>query len=67
MRAFVITAPHQWTVDDIEPPTAAAGQVVVDVERTGICGTDVELFSGEMASASASPESRVRSTPGCWR
>jgi threonine dehydrogenase-like Zn-dependent dehydrogenase len=27
---------------------AAAGQVVVDVERVGICGTDVEFYTGEM-------------------
>jgi 2-desacetyl-2-hydroxyethyl bacteriochlorophyllide A dehydrogenase len=28
---------------------AGPGQVVVEVERVGICGTDVELFTGEMA------------------
>ena len=28
---------------------AAPGQVVVDVERVGVCGTDVEFFTGEMA------------------
>ena len=33
----------------MEPPIAAPGQVVVDVERVGVCGTDVELFTGEMA------------------
>jgi threonine dehydrogenase-like Zn-dependent dehydrogenase len=36
-------------VRDVEPPAAAPGQVVVDVERVGICGTDVEFFTGEMA------------------
>ena len=25
------------------------GEVVVDVERVGVCGTDVEFFTGEMA------------------
>ena len=28
---------------------AAPGEVVVDVERVGVCGTDVEFFTGEMA------------------
>nr|WP_231116189.1 alcohol dehydrogenase catalytic domain-containing protein [Motilibacter rhizosphaerae] len=28
---------------------AAPGEVVVDVERVGLCGTDVEFFTGEMA------------------
>jgi threonine dehydrogenase-like Zn-dependent dehydrogenase len=35
-------------VQEAAPPVAAAGQVVVDVERAGICGTDLEFFTGEM-------------------
>jgi threonine dehydrogenase-like Zn-dependent dehydrogenase len=49
MKAFVLTAPRTAGVEDVEPPIAAAGQVVVDVERVGVCGTDVEFFTGEMA------------------
>ena len=49
MRAFVVTAPREWEVRDVEPPTAGPGQVVVDVHRVGVCGTDVELFTGQMA------------------
>jgi threonine dehydrogenase-like Zn-dependent dehydrogenase len=49
MRAFVITGPRESEVQDVEPPVAAPGQVVVDVERAGVCGTDVEFFTGEMA------------------
>lgn len=49
MRAFVITAPGRYEVTEVEPPHAAAGQVVVDVERAGVCGTDVEVLSGHMA------------------
>jgi 2-desacetyl-2-hydroxyethyl bacteriochlorophyllide A dehydrogenase len=49
MRAFVVTGPRQFAVKEVEPPTAAPGQVVVDVERAGVCGTDVEFFTGEMA------------------
>jgi threonine dehydrogenase-like Zn-dependent dehydrogenase len=49
MRAFVVTAPHQSEVRDVPPPRAGAGQVVVDVHRVGVCGTDVEFFTGEMA------------------
>ena len=48
MRAFVITAPREAGVQYVAPPTAAFGDVVVDVQRAGVCGTDVELFSGEM-------------------
>lgn len=49
MRAFVLTGPQQAAVLDVAAPVAASGQVVVDVERVGVCGTDVELFTGSMA------------------
>jgi threonine dehydrogenase-like Zn-dependent dehydrogenase len=49
MRAFVVTAPRESAVVDVEAPTAGEGQVVVDVHRVGVCGTDVEFFTGEMA------------------
>ena len=49
MRAFVITGPGQGAVRDIDPPSPSPGQVVVDVERAGVCGTDVEFFTGHMA------------------
>ena len=48
MRAFVITGPGRAEVRDIEPPEPGPGQVVVDVERAGVCGTDVEFFTGHM-------------------
>ena len=36
-------------VQDVPDPVAVAGEVVVEVERVGVCGTDVEFFSGHMA------------------
>jgi threonine dehydrogenase-like Zn-dependent dehydrogenase len=48
VRAFVLTGPGRWTVEDVEPPRARPGHVVVDIARVGVCGTDTELFSGEM-------------------
>ncbi len=49
MRAFLVTGPRRGQVEEVEPPRAGPGQVVVDVERVGVCGTDVEFFTGEMA------------------
>lgn len=49
MRAFVLHGPGAGSVEDVERPVAAPGEVVVDVERVGVCGTDVEFFTGEMA------------------
>jgi 2-desacetyl-2-hydroxyethyl bacteriochlorophyllide A dehydrogenase len=49
MRAFVVTGPNRCEVQDVANPEPAPGQVVVDIERVGVCGTDVEFFTGEMA------------------
>lgn len=48
MRALVITAPGVAGVEDLAAPVAGPGEVVVDVERVGVCGTDVEFYTGEM-------------------
>jgi threonine dehydrogenase-like Zn-dependent dehydrogenase len=49
MRALVIRQVGSAGVEEVETPVAGAGQVVVDVRRAGICGTDVELFTGQLA------------------
>jgi threonine dehydrogenase-like Zn-dependent dehydrogenase len=49
MRALVIAGPRSARVEEVEAPLAGPGQVVVDVRRAGICGTDVELFTGQLA------------------
>jgi threonine dehydrogenase-like Zn-dependent dehydrogenase len=49
MRALVITGAGSARVEEVAPPRAGPGQVVVDVRRAGICGTDVELFTEKLA------------------
>jgi 2-desacetyl-2-hydroxyethyl bacteriochlorophyllide A dehydrogenase len=49
MRALVLTGPGKAEVRQVPAPVAAPGQVVVEVARAGVCGTDVELFTGEMS------------------
>jgi threonine dehydrogenase-like Zn-dependent dehydrogenase len=49
MRAFVLLAPGEYAVQEVSTPVPAPGEVVVAVERVGVCGTDVEFFTGEMA------------------
>jgi threonine dehydrogenase-like Zn-dependent dehydrogenase len=49
MRAFVLTGPRRYRVEEVPRPVPAPGEAVVDVERVGVCGTDVEFFTGEMA------------------
>jgi threonine dehydrogenase-like Zn-dependent dehydrogenase len=49
MRAFVVTAPGEGAVREVADPVAGAGQVVVDIHRAGVCGTDAEFWTGHMA------------------
>ena len=49
MKAFVVTGPGACSIQDVEAPSPNPGEVVVDVARVGVCGTDVEFFTGEMA------------------
>jgi 2-desacetyl-2-hydroxyethyl bacteriochlorophyllide A dehydrogenase len=49
MRAFIVQGPSRAGVYQVESPRPKPGQVLVDVERVGVCGTDIELFTGEMS------------------
>ena len=45
----MISAPGQATVEDVPEPVPGADDVVVKIDRVGVCGTDLELFRGDMA------------------
>jgi threonine dehydrogenase-like Zn-dependent dehydrogenase len=49
MRAFVLSAPEEWVIAEVPAPQAGPGEAVIDVERVGVCGTDVEFYTGQMA------------------
>jgi threonine dehydrogenase-like Zn-dependent dehydrogenase len=49
MRALTIDGPGSARVTEVDAPVPTAGQVVVDVHRAGICGTDAELYTGKLA------------------
>lgn len=49
MRAFVITEPHIGSVVQVNEPVVGEYDLLVEIERVGICGTDVEFFNGDMA------------------
>ncbi|CAM3825327.1 zinc-dependent alcohol dehydrogenase family protein [Cohnella lubricantis] len=50
MKALVIEKPHQAVMKEVPDPIAGAGEVVIRVERVGICGTDFHIFEGEFLS-----------------
>jgi threonine dehydrogenase-like Zn-dependent dehydrogenase len=39
MRAYVQNAPGEGGVQEVSAAVAAPGEVVIDVERVGVCGT----------------------------
>ncbi|HEY6471093.1 MAG TPA: alcohol dehydrogenase catalytic domain-containing protein [Candidatus Dormibacteraeota bacterium] len=49
MKAYVMTGPHEGGIHEVPDAVPSEGQVVVDVHRVGLCGTDVEFWTGEMA------------------
>lgn len=49
MRALRIAGPRQAEVVVVSELEPDAGELLINVERVGICGTDSELYTGEMA------------------
>ncbi|WP_251977005.1 Zn-dependent oxidoreductase [Salinicola avicenniae] len=49
MQAFEVRAPHDFHVAEQPAPTAAPGEVLVDVAFAGICGSDMHIIHGDNA------------------
>lgn len=50
MRAAVLMAPCQVEIQDVPTPSLAAGEVLIEPMRVGICGSDVSLFQGHRSA-----------------
>jgi 2-desacetyl-2-hydroxyethyl bacteriochlorophyllide A dehydrogenase len=48
MKAMLLTAPGELVPGDVTTPAADAGQVLVHVTHSGICGTDYKIFNGSI-------------------
>ncbi len=46
MKALVLRGPSTMTCDDLPIPASEAGQVLVRVTHSGVCGTDLKIFQG---------------------
>src|SRR5262245_12435533 len=47
MQAAVLTGPRTFRVAAVGDPMVGAGEVLVRVAATGICGTDYRIWTGE--------------------
>lgn len=48
MKAFVVHGALDAGVVDVPDAVAGPGEVLIDVKRAGICGTDAEFYTGQM-------------------
>src|SRR4051812_301773 len=46
MRALVYQGPWTMTLEQVPEPVAGTGEVVIDVQAVGICGSDIHGFTG---------------------
>ncbi len=46
MKALVYTAPNEVVYRDEPEPTVGAGEVLIDVDAVGICGSDMHAYHG---------------------
>jgi 2-desacetyl-2-hydroxyethyl bacteriochlorophyllide A dehydrogenase len=51
MKALVLHAAGRLLAKEVDTPAPQAGEVLVRVTHTGICGTDVKIFTGRMPAA----------------
>lgn len=47
MKAAVVSRPGAISIENIPDPSPRPGEVVIKIEASGICGTDVHIFKGE--------------------
>ena len=48
MKAFQIVSPRSCRfLDDLDPPTAQSGEVLLQIRKLGFCGSDLNTFRGK--------------------
>jgi len=53
VRAAVYHGPRDIRVEEVAEPTAAPGQVLIEVSRNGICGSDLHTYVGSSTGGAA--------------
>ena len=50
MKAAVLRGPYDLRVEEVPRPEVRPGHVLVNVKATAICGTDVGIYKGKVAT-----------------
>ena len=79
MRAITVTDDHRMTLVEVDEPTAAAGEVLIDVVAAGVNRADLAQVAGHYPPPAGAPEvpglevspvlsrsERVPSPEGSW-
>jgi 2-desacetyl-2-hydroxyethyl bacteriochlorophyllide A dehydrogenase len=48
MKAMVLRAPSDLVLDEVTRPQPGAGQVLVRITHSGVCGTDYKIYNGSI-------------------
>jgi threonine dehydrogenase-like Zn-dependent dehydrogenase len=55
VRAAVLTAPGRYQIQEFERPTLVDGSLLMEIEMSGICGTDKHTYLGETKQYAGTP------------
>jgi D-arabinose 1-dehydrogenase-like Zn-dependent alcohol dehydrogenase len=47
MKQAIMTAPGEIEIREIDPPRPGSGEVLLRIQRIGVCGSDVHVFHGK--------------------
>ena len=48
MRAMILKAPNEVALESVKRPTPGFGEALIRVSHSGICGTDLKIFQGDI-------------------
>ena len=51
MKALVWEGPYKMTLKEVEKPRPRAGEVLIRTKSVGVCGSDLEIYTGGFAPA----------------
>ena len=46
MKAMVLQSPESLVQEEIENPTIEAGNTLIKITHSGVCGTDLKIYQG---------------------